>query len=223
MRTFSKTTPALVASLIGDPFYQAITVDCGVDVEDRFWVLSRYFEYSLQEADRTGRCTVHENPGLGAAAWLLPRTPEVEVAEASAKAAYLAGLLGPKGWDNYRRIIEFMSHRSELVVPLDAWYLTIVGVHPGAQGRGIGAQLVRPTLAEATKARACAFLETFTQRGRAFYERIGFVRVAESSNPLPRLNMLSCCVTPNYALERAVVRGWLCAARGWEQGRCDDD
>jgi ribosomal protein S18 acetylase RimI-like enzyme len=162
MRTFSKTTPALVASLIGDPFCQAITVDCGVDFEARFSVLSRYFEYSLQEADRTGRCTVHEDPELGAAAWLLPRTPEVEAAEASAKAGYLAGLLGPNGWDNYRRIIEFMSHRSEPLVPEDAWYLTIVGVHPAAQGRGLGAQLVRPTLAEATKAGVHAFLETFT-------------------------------------------------------------
>src|SRR3984893_2252147 len=183
MRTFSNTTPALVASLVGDPFYQAISVDCGVDVEARFSVLSRYFEYSLQEADRTGRCTVHEDPGLGAAAWLLPRTPEGAVADASTKAAYLAGLLGPKGWDNDRRIIEFMSHRSELVVPRDAWYLTIVGVHPAAQGRGMGAQLVRPTLAEATQARAYAFLETFTQQSLVFYERIGFVRVAEFFEP----------------------------------------
>jgi GNAT superfamily N-acetyltransferase len=183
MRTFSKTTPALVASLIGDPFYQAITVDCGVDFEARFSVLSRYFEYSLQEADRTGRCTVHEDPELGAAAWLLPRTPEVEVAEASAKAAYLAGLLGPTGWDNYRRIIEFMSLSSEPLVPEDAWYLTIVGVHPVAQGRGIGAQLVRPTLAEATKAGVYAFLETFAPRNLVFYERVGFVRVAEFVEP----------------------------------------
>jgi GNAT superfamily N-acetyltransferase len=183
MRTFSKTTPALAASLIGDPFYQAITADCGVNVEARFAVLSRYFEYSLQEADRTGRCTVHEDPRLGAAAWILPRTPDVELAEASAKAAYLAGLLGPKGRDNYRRIIEFMSHRSERVVPLDAWYLTIVGVHPAAQGRGIGAQLLRPTLVEATQVRACAFLETFTQRSLVFYKRIGFVRVAEFVEP----------------------------------------
>jgi GNAT superfamily N-acetyltransferase len=183
MRTFLKTIPTLVASLIGDPFYQAITVDCGVDSEARCSVLSRYFEYSLQEADRTGRCTVHEDPALGAAAWLLPRTPEVEVAEASAKAAYFAGLLGPNGWDSYRRIVEFMSHRSKSLVPEDAWYLTIVGVHPIAQGRGIGAQLVRPTLAEATKAGVYAFLETFAPRSLVFYERMGFVQVAEFVEP----------------------------------------
>ncbi len=181
---FSKTTPALVASLSGDPFYQAITVDSPNAA--RSSVLGSYFEYSLQEADRTGRCTVHENPQLGAAAWLLPRALEIDAPETSAKAAYLAQLLGPKGWDNYRRIIEFMSGKSELRVPADAWYLTIVGVHPSAQGRGIGGELLRPTLAEATAAGACAYLETFSARSVAFYQRLGFARVAEFAEPVTR-------------------------------------
>jgi GNAT superfamily N-acetyltransferase len=76
-----------------------------------------------------------------------------------------------------------MSHRCEPLVPEDAWYLTIVGVHPVAQGRGIGAQLVRPTLAEATKAGVYAFLETFAPRNLVFYERMGFVQVAEFVEP----------------------------------------
>ena len=182
MRAFPKTTPALAAALIGDPFYRAITVDS--DPEARLSVLLRYFDYSLQEADRTGRCTVHEDPTLGAAAWLLPRTKETEGAEASAKAAYLSALLGPRGWENYRRIIEFMSHRSEQLVPADAWYLTIVGVHPGAQGRGIGARLLQPTLAEASAVGAYAYLETFTPKNLAFYERLGFSSVATFLEPV---------------------------------------
>ena len=181
--TFGATTPALVAALIDDPFYRAITVDCGVDVAARCSVLSQYFEYSLEEADRTGRCIVHEDAAIGAAAWLLPRAGEVEAAEASAKAAYLSELLGPRGWDDYRRILAFMSGRSRSLVPAGAWYLTIVAVHPAAQGRGIGARLLRPTLAEATRAGAYAFLETFTPRSLLFYERVGFVRVAEFVEP----------------------------------------
>jgi GNAT superfamily N-acetyltransferase len=182
MQTFSKTTPALAISLIDDPFYQSITID-SVDAEARLSVLSRYFEYSLQEADRTGRCTLHDDPALGAAAWLLPRTPEVEAAEASAKRAHLAELLGPNGWNNYCRIIGFMSERSEQLVPADAWYLTIVGVHPAAQGRGIGARLLRPILAEADSVGAHAFLETFSPRGVAFYQRLGFERAAAFDEP----------------------------------------
>jgi GNAT superfamily N-acetyltransferase len=169
-----------------DPFYLALTADCEEDVAARVSLLSQYFEYSLQEARRTGRCVVHEDPALGAAAWLLPRTPEGDAAEASQKAAYLAGLLGPRGWDNYRRIIEFMSNRSKPLIPTGAWYLTIIGVHPSAQGRGIGGQLLRPTLAQATRVGAHAFLETFTPRNLAFYERAGFAPLAQFVEPTTR-------------------------------------
>jgi ribosomal protein S18 acetylase RimI-like enzyme len=183
VREEAETAAALVAALSDDPFYQAITVDCGVDSGARSSVLSRYFAYSLEEAKRTGRCVVHENPAMGAAAWLLPRTPEVDLAERTAKAACLAELLGPRGRENYRRIIGFMSGKSRPLLPADAWYLTIIGVHPAAQGCGIGAQLLRPTLAEASRTGAHAFLETFTPRNLRFYERAGFVRVAEFVEP----------------------------------------
>jgi len=183
MAKFRRTTRALVAALIDDPFYQSITVDCGVDIDARCSVLARYFEYSLEEAERTGRCIVYEDPTVGAAAWLLPRTAEVAMAESAAKAAYLVELLGPRGWDHYRRIIEFMSSRSAPLVPSGAWYLTIIGVHPEAQRRGIGEGLLWPTLAEASQAGAYAFLETFRPRSLAFYERVGFARVAEFAEP----------------------------------------
>ena len=183
MTQFGQMTAALAAALIADPFYEAITIDCGADVGGRLALLSRYFEYSLEEADRTGRCVPHEDPTLGVAAWLLPRTPEIEVAEGRAKAEFLAGSLGPRGWDNYRRIIDFMSDRSERLVPADAWYLTIIGIHPAAQGRGLGARLLAPTLAEADAVGAYAFLETFSPRNTAFYARAGFVRVAEFLEP----------------------------------------
>lgn len=80
---------------------------------------------------------------MGAAAWLLPRSPAVDATEHSA----------------------------------------IIGVHPASQGRGIGAELLRPTLAEATQRGAHSFLETFRPRSLAFYERLGFARVAEFVEP----------------------------------------
>ena len=77
--------PALVEWLFDDPFYQAITADFE-DMAARKQALAAYFAYSLAEARRTGRC-VYSEPDLGAAAWLLPRTPDVEAAESSSKAA----------------------------------------------------------------------------------------------------------------------------------------
>ena len=76
-------------------------------------------------------------------------------------------------------MVRYMAPLAARVVPHDAWYLSIIGVLPSAQGQGIGATLLADTLAEASDAHACCYLETFTPRNPGFYERMGFRRVAE--------------------------------------------
>lgn len=178
------STPALADALIVDPFYLAISVDFEHDMPTRKAVLARYFAYSLGEAARTGRFLTTEDGKLGAAAWLLPRTNDVDAAESAAKNEFLAGTLGPRGYDNYHRIVQFMAARAPAVVPAGAWYLSILGISPAAQGRGLGAQLLAPTLVEADAAGTPCFLETFTPRSVAFYERLGFRSAAEHLEPL---------------------------------------
>jgi GNAT superfamily N-acetyltransferase len=178
------SAPALTDALIVDPFYLAISVDFEHDMPTRKAVLARYFAYSLGEAARTGRFLATEDGKLGAAAWLLPRTNDVDAAESAAKNEFLASTLGPRGYDNYHRIVEFMAARAPAVVPAGAWYLSILGISPAAQGRGLGAQLLAPTLVEADAAGAPCFLETFTPRSVAFYERLGFRSAAEHLEPV---------------------------------------
>ncbi len=181
MQLFTQSIPALVESLVDDPFYQAITDD----LEGRKRVLASYFTYSLDEAARTGRCTVMEaEPKLGAAAWLLPRSAEVEASESIAKANYLAGILGVRGNKNYHRIVSFMSPLASQSIPADAWYLSIIGVLPTEQGRGIGAKLLRNTLQEAASAGVSCYLETFSSGNLGFYERLGFKEVARHHEPI---------------------------------------
>jgi len=180
---FARTTPAIVASLVGDPFYRAITADFIADDGSVAHTLGSYFEYSLAEAERTGRCVVADDPQLGASAWLLPRSAELEAIESAAKASFLAATLGPRGNSNYRRIMEFMSQHASVSVPSEAWYLSIIGIAPVAQGQGIGARLLRPTLAEADAAGAVCYLETFAPRTVSFYERLGFRSVASHLEP----------------------------------------
>jgi GNAT superfamily N-acetyltransferase len=174
---------ALAESLIDDPFYWAITDDLGIDASARKHALSRYFRYSLEEAQRTGRCVVAADPTLGAAAWLLPRSPAVDASESSAKADCLASVLGPRGAEKYHRIVRHMGPFAARVVPRGAWYLSIVGVLPSAQGRGLGAALLASTLAEASHIHVPCYLETFTPRNLTFYERLGFCRVANHLEP----------------------------------------
>ena len=183
MTSLVPASAALVESPFDEPFCWAITEGFGSDLAARKQALSRYFHYSLEEAQRTGRCVVAPDPGLGAAAWLLPRSAEVDAAESSAKAECLAAALGSRGVENYYRMVSHMAPLAAQVVPPDAWYLSIIGILPPAQGRGLGATLLAGTLAEASQAKATCYLETFTPRNLRFYERLGFRRVAEHLEP----------------------------------------
>jgi len=174
--------PALVDALIGDVFYQTILVEPADDVAKRA-ALTRYMAYALAEAERTGRVVTADDPTVGAALWLLPRPPDVESREREAKHAFLADLCGRRGYESYRRITDIMHARAVTAIPDDAWYLSILGVDPTAQGRGIGGRLLEPTLAEADAAGAIAWLETFTTRGARFYQRVGFTLLAWHEEP----------------------------------------
>jgi len=58
------------------------------------------------------------------------------------------------------------------------YYLSVLGVLPGHQSKGVGAALLLPTLEESDRKRIGAHLETANVRNIPFYERLGF-RVQE--------------------------------------------
>jgi GNAT superfamily N-acetyltransferase len=67
-------------------------------------------------------------------------------------------------------------------------YLAYIGVVPEAQGRGLGASLMAPTLARCDAEGLPAYLEASSPRNAALYERLGFRALGEltlgSSPPL---------------------------------------
>jgi GNAT superfamily N-acetyltransferase len=177
------TVAALVDSLRYDPFYLTITEDFADDEERRRQALACYFDYSMSEGARMGRLVVWPDPSVGAAVWLLPAETPVYAAVAKAKAEFLAAALGANGGEAYRRIIDYMRPRALAAVAESAWYLSIVGVAPPAQGQGIGRRLIEPTLAEADDAGVDCYLETFHRRSLHFYQRLGFSAVGSHAEP----------------------------------------
>lgn len=177
------TVRALVESLFDNPFYQAVSIDFERDTERRKQVLESYFDYSLVEAKRTGRLQVGAPSEPGAALWHLPQDASVAAAESAAKMDFMSRLFGPRGIERYRHILEYMEAQVHGLMPADAWYLSILGVHPQAQGRGTGARLLAPTMQESKAAGVTCYLETFGDRGLPFYERLGFKRIASHVEP----------------------------------------
>jgi ribosomal protein S18 acetylase RimI-like enzyme len=184
-RNSPDTLKALVDSLQFDPFYIAISVAFGDDEVRRREALAHYFDYSMSEGERRGRLIVWPDPSVGAAVWLLPLTSSVSSAEGHAKAAgFLSEVIGAKGAENYHRIIDFMRARASAVIDESAWYLSIVGVAPSAQGHGIGTHLIEPKLADADEAGAICYLETFDDRNQRFYQRLGFSIIETHIEPV---------------------------------------
>lgn len=176
----SRALPALVAALRSDPFYCAITVDYEADAEARDRCLSAYFSLAIEDAVRFGKVTTTADPTQGCAIWTLPVSPADAAAHARHRHVALGKILGPRGLQVYDAAIEFMRPRAA-VVPTGSWYLSILGVDPQVQGRGLGVQLLMPTLVEADAAGTACYLETFTPRNIPFYARLGFQPVGRHS------------------------------------------
>ena len=73
------------------------------------------------------------------------------------------------------------------------WYLPIIGVEPNAQGKGLGAALMRHAVARCDQERALAYLESSNPRNISLYLRHGFevmgeirVGAAPLVTPMPR-------------------------------------
>ena len=136
--------------------------------------------------------------------WLLPQSPAVQSFAvqsfaAQNKRAFLEKTLDAEGCANYYGIVD-MKTQAASVLADDAWYLSIVAVHPEAQGQGLGRQLLEPTIAEADRCAATCYLETFDRRSVAFYKRLAFAVVARFEEPTTRAD---CALMVRHPAPRA--------------------
>jgi len=143
----------------------------------------RYFDYSLQEGNNYGLLQRAEGQPVGASIWSRPMDDDRTTQMADRKKAFLREHMGPASLAVYQQITAAMARQTATVIPPDCWYLSIVGVAPAFQGRGLGETLIRPVL-EKTDTRGCAtYLETFTPRNMRFYARLGYREAGSFDDP----------------------------------------
>ena len=169
---------ALYDALVEDAFY--ITMEQRLGPQDAAKeAMLRYLDYSMVEARDYGTLYFPETHRHGVAVWSQPLAAEREAQRKRAKIEFLRGQIGADSAVRYEGIADFMSSQSDAIVDTSAWYLSIVGILPVWQNRGLGQSLITPTLEQADQAGVPTFLETFTPRNEPFYQRLGY-RVAGS-------------------------------------------
>ena len=173
-------THALAAALADDPFYRAVTVAAGADEARRQQCLAAYFRLAWNEAQAVGEVQAHGADG--AALWTWPATATT-AAHGAVRAAALQTLLGEAGFAAYEAICSAMAAQLPAALA-DAWYLSILGVHPRARGQGVAQRLLAPTLARADAAGASCYLETFNPLSLPFYARLGFTERSDHVEPV---------------------------------------
>jgi GNAT superfamily N-acetyltransferase len=116
---------------------------------------------------------------VGAAAWFPPERVKLGVAE---RIRATPGLVAGFGRD-LARFLRFVSLADSKHPKERHYYLPVVGVEPGSQGRGIGTALLRPVLERCDSEGIPAYLEATSPRNRACYLRNGFEDMEEVTLP----------------------------------------
>ena len=117
--------------------------------------------------------------GLGAMT-LLPPDSDARQAEVDAAIAHLVLPLAPDAGERYQRLWSWIAGS----VPGERhWLLDQLAVEPAAQGRGIGASMLRFAIERARADELPLFLETGVRANVAFYERFGFRVMLEGDVP----------------------------------------
>jgi GNAT superfamily N-acetyltransferase len=79
-------------------------------------------------------------------------------------------------------LISWNQEATGLVSP-ESWYLSIVGLKPSFQNKGLGAGLIEPILNKSDRQGIATYLETSTSGNMKFYERLGYNTIGSFHEP----------------------------------------
>lgn len=107
----------------------------------------------------------------GVALWVPPSHAQHDDNDDAEFSASLAQLVVPEQVEEVATVLaQMQSYHPDY----DCWYLPLIGVDPGHQGRGLGAQLMKYALARCDEAGLPAYLESSNPANISLYERFGF-------------------------------------------------
>jgi GNAT superfamily N-acetyltransferase len=93
------------------------------------------------------------------------------------------GIIRATGLRDLPRGLRGLSIMEKAHPTYEHYYLPVIGVAPAWQGKGLGTALLKPMCERCDREGIPAYLEATTPRGRACYERSGFVVTGEITLP----------------------------------------
>jgi len=143
-------------------------------------LLGAMFRMVLIQAIRHGEAYATSLAMEGVAIWLPSGAPSISPWEAIWGGGLAVIFKG--GLDFMRRMKQDEDSVKGLrrhLAPIPHWYLAVLGVAPGSQGKGYASRLLRPVLARLDAEGLPAYLETTTEGYVALYRHFGFEVVQE--------------------------------------------
>jgi GNAT superfamily N-acetyltransferase len=174
----------LYQALLPDPFYVTMENSVKGNSIAKKEAMLRYMDYSMIEAEKFGELFIPIKHQYGTSIWSKQLSPKLENEKKFNKELFLRTHMGEASLNTYLKITDFMSGQIENIVPSNAWYLSIIGILPEFQGKGLGVDLIKPVLTKTDDLKVPTYLETFTPQNKTFYNRLGYQDVASFKEPV---------------------------------------
>lgn len=172
--TVDRAADDLSAAFVDDPIFDWFMREDARRTSAR----QRFFRALLREAALPGGVVERPEPGGAAAVWIPSERLTGQPLHRELRA--LPMLVNATGIARFGRLLKLrsaMDAQHPMERPHD--YLWFLGVHPDAQGQGIGSRLLASKTARLDAAGRHAFLETATPRNVPLYSRHGFEVIGE--------------------------------------------
>jgi len=153
-----------------DPIFRYLILD----TKQRLKTLNHYFQHVIKYGLRYGE--VYSSPNLeGISVWLPPNNSS----HTRWKAIRTGALVLPlkvkwKYLTLQNKIYKFTDNLHKKLVPYPHWYLSLIGVGPNHQGKGVGQHLLSTTINRIDLECKPIYLETNKEKNVEIFKRFGF-------------------------------------------------
>ncbi|MGB2249039.1 MAG: GNAT family N-acetyltransferase [Alcanivorax sediminis] len=133
------------------------------------------FRFMLRHAHLNGKVVCSSNNRDGAALWLPSDAMQhswLDLMRLGLLPAFFAQ--GPMAVQRQLDAVEDMQAMHNTIISEPHYYLTVFGVEPDKQGKGVGSSILRPTLEQFDHEGMPAYLDTHNPENVSLYLRFGF-------------------------------------------------